>query len=242
MRSSVESADAIAALPAALRWAAGLLFVISVPLFLILGSVLDVAGDRQFYARQFATYGIGRVTGLDDAQLQTVAERLIEYLRDPEARLDVVVNIGGQTRPLFNQKEIAHMEDVQRLFTLVRRIRLATGAILLLIPLIGLSIAGGAMLPRLGILLAAGGILTIALLVLAGLLSLVDFSEAFVKFHELAFSNDLWMLDPRTDYLIMLFPEGFWFDATMRIAMQSAVQAVVLAGVGVGLVYFGRRR
>ena len=81
-----------------------------------------------------------------------------------------------------------------------------------------------------------------ALLGLAGLLSLVDFSQAFVTFHELAFSNDLWILDPRTDYLIMLYPEGFWLDATLRIAMLSAIEAVVVGGVGLGIAYFGVRR
>ena len=50
------------------------------------------------------------------------------------------------------------------------------------------------------------------------------------------------MLDPRTDYLIMLYPEGFWFDAVMKIAMQSALEAVVLGGIGVGVAYFGVRR
>ena len=71
---------------------------------------------------------------------------------------------------------------------------------------------------------------------------LVDFSEAFVRFHEMAFSNDLWILDPRTDYLIMLYPEGFWLDATLRIAMLSAIEAVVIGGIGLGIAYFGVRR
>ena len=42
-------------------------------------------------------------------------------------------------------------------------------------------------MPRLGILLMIGGILTVVLLGLAGLLSFVDFTEAFVKFHQMAF-------------------------------------------------------
>jgi integral membrane protein (TIGR01906 family) len=101
---------------------------------------------------------------------------------------------------------------------------------------------GPSFLPRLGTILTIGGIVTVALLGLAGLLSLVDFSEAFVRFHQMAFSNDLWMLDPRTDYLIMLYPEGFWLDATLRIAMLSAIEAVVIGGVGLGIAYFGVRR
>jgi hypothetical protein len=40
------------------------------------------------------------------------------------------------------------------------------------------------------------------------------------------------MLDPRRDYLLMLFPQGFWLDVTLRIAALTAVQAVLLGLVG----------
>lgn len=234
--------DGLTAIPAALRWLGSVLFVIAVPLFIILGNVLDVASDREFYLREFAVYGVGRVTGLDDAQLRNVADAFITFLKDPAAKLDVVVNLGGTPRPLFNANEISHMRDVQGVFTGVRRLRLAAGAVLLILPLVGLTIGGSSFMPRLGLLLTIGGIVTVLVLVLCGLLSFVDFTEAFVKFHEIFFSGGNWQFDPRTDYLVMLFPEGFWFDSVMRIAMLSAIEAVVISAVGVGLVYFGRRR
>jgi integral membrane protein (TIGR01906 family) len=215
---------------------------VALPLFLILGNVLEVAGDRDWMEQEFVRYDIARVTGLGAIQLRTVADAFIEYLRNPSARLDVNVTVGGSQRPLFNQREIAHMEDVQRIFTLVRRIRLVAGGVLLILPLVGIWLAGSAFLPRLGLLLAIGGIFTVLLLALAGLLTFLDFTEAFVKFHELAFSNDLWMLDPRTDYLVMIFPEGFWFDAVIWIAMTSAIEGLIAVGAGLALLFFGARR
>ena len=241
MSESVAT-DTLSTLPAAVRWLGIIAFVVAMPLFLILGNVLEVASDKPFYLSEFEKYGVGRVTGLDDAQLSAAADAFIAYLRDPSARLDVEVTLNGVRRPLFNQREIDHMVDVQHLFQLVRDVRLGAGAVLLILPLVGLWLGGSAFLPRLGTLLTVGGIATVAVLGLAGLLSLVDFSQAFVTFHHLAFSNDLWILDPRTDYLIMLYPEGFWLDATLRIAMLSAIEAVVLGGVGLGLAFFGVRR
>jgi integral membrane protein (TIGR01906 family) len=240
--SEAVTTDTLSTVPPALRWIGASAFVIALPLFVILGNVLEVASDRDFYLREFARYDVGRVTGLDQAQLAAVSEAFIAYLRDPSARLDVQVSTVGTPRPLFNEREIAHMDDVQKLFGLVRDTRIVAGAVLLILPLVGLGLGGSGFLPRLGTLLTAGAILTVVLLAVAGLLSLVDFSQAFVTFHELAFSNDLWMLDPRTDYLIMLYPEGFWLDATLRIAMLSAIEAVVLGGVGLGIAYFGVRR
>ena len=240
--SEAVATDSLSAVPTAVRWIAAAAFVIAVPLFLILGNVLEVAGDRDYYLREFVKYDVGRVTGLDQAQLAAVSDAFINYLRDPAAKLDVEVTIGGVRRPLFNAKEIHHMDDVQKLFKLVGDTRLVAGAVLLILPLVALGMAGAGILPRLGTLLTVGGVLTVALLALAGLLSLVDFTEAFIKFHQLAFSNDDWMLDPRTDYLIMLYPEGFWLDATLRIAMLSAIEAVVIGGIGLGITYFGVRR
>ena len=240
--SDAVQPETLSSVPAAVRWIAGALFVIAVPLFLILGNVLDVASDRQFYASEFVKYDISRVTGLNREELATVADLFITYLSVPSARLDIEFTLNGARRPLFNQKELAHMDDVQKLFGLVRRTRMVAGSILLILPLLGLWFGGSAFFPRLGTLLAIGGGLTVALLALTGLASLVDFTEAFTKFHELAFSNDDWMLDPRSDYLIMLFPEGFWLDATLRIAMYSAIEGVVLGVVGLGIRYFGVRR
>jgi len=233
----------LSAVPAVVRWIATVLFVLAVPFFLILGNVLNVAGDRDFYAAEFELYGVGQATGLDSPQLMAVADAFIAYLREPTARLDTVeVTLNGARRPLFNDKELRHMVDVKVIFELVKQARLVAGAILLILPLLGLWVAGSAILPRIGMLLTVGGILTVVLLGLAGLLSLVDFSSAFVTFHEMAFSNDDWMLDPRTDYLIMLYPEGFWLDATLRIAMLSAIEAVIVGAVGLGIAYFGVRR
>src|SRR3989337_2913922 len=61
--------------------------------------------------------------------------------------------------------------------------------------------------------MVSGSLATLGLLASLALLALTDFSGAFLQFHYLAFSNDLWQLDPRTDNLIRMFPEGFFLDA-----------------------------
>ena len=74
------------------------------------------------------------------------------------------------------------------------------------------------------------------LLLVVGGLSYVDFGELFLRFHELSFSNDLWQLDPSRDYLLILFPEGFWLDVTLRIAALTGAEAAVLGLIGFALV------
>jgi uncharacterized membrane protein len=44
----------------------------------------------------------------------------------------------------------------------------------------------------------------------------------------MSFSNDLWLLDPSKDYLIMMFPQGFFFDAAVFIIATIIIEALVL--------------
>jgi integral membrane protein (TIGR01906 family) len=59
-----------------------------------------------------------------------------------------------------------------------------------------------------------------------GFLSLTGFDDVFLIFHQVSFSNDLWILDPKTDYLIMLFPLRFWFDITLKVAVVSLIISI----------------
>ena len=51
----------------------------------------------------------------------------------------------------------------------------------------------------------------------------IDFVSLFTLFHQLLFTNDLWLLNPQTDLLLMLMPEPFFIayakDAGLRIGM-----------------------
>ena len=38
----------------------------------------------------------------------------------------------------------------------------------------------------------------------------INFNYTFTLFHEIFFRNDLWILDPRNDYLLIMFPERFF--------------------------------
>ncbi|MFA5079384.1 MAG: DUF1461 domain-containing protein, partial [Dehalococcoidia bacterium] len=74
----------------------------------------------------------------------------------------------------------------------------------------------------------AGCIATLAFMALLVIWSLIDFNSLFYLFHVLSFSNDLWLLDPSTDYLIRMFTESFFYDAAIMVTVTIIVEAVVL--------------
>src|SRR5581483_1488142 len=108
--------------------------------------------------------------------------------------------------------------------------------------LAGLALRRRAFLPLAAKVLAAGAAVTLGGIGLLGALAATDFSELFIQFHLLSFSNDLWLLDPRTDNLIRLFPQEYFLDAALRIVVFTLFQALMLGAAGLIGMLATRRR
>ena len=72
-----------------------------------------------------------------------------------------------------------------------------------------------------------GSGITLGLIVILGIMAVTNFNAFFTAFHHISFANDFWLLNPNTDYLIMLFPGGFWYDCVIYLAVAIAVTAII---------------
>ena len=214
------------------RFIAATLFVALVPLLLISSSVRFVINLPALYSYGFDRYGIAEYTRIERADLIAAGAQIREYFNNDEEDLIIRTFVGGVlVESLYNEREIHHMRDVK---ALVRGVYLVQMLALLYI---AAYIAVGFWLWRsdfwetLGRDVSRGGKLTLALVVTVGLLALVGFNRLFLLFHLISFSNDFWMLDPRRDYLIAMFPQSFFFDATMLIAFCTIATAAVLVAL-----------
>ena len=213
-------------------WAPRTLFIIAVPLFLITGSVTWAFNSPGLYNDGFEKYSISRISGITESDLRQVGADIRGYINSGDEPLHVHTKILGTDRELFNDREIAHMKDVKRLgwggyiLALVSAVYLAAAAVA------GFTTQRGMFAEPLAKRMIYGGGLTLALLVIFGLAALVDFESLFIKFHQLSFANDFWQLDPRTDYLVRIFPDGFWVDATVWVAVRAITGALLLTVAG----------
>ena len=64
---------------------------------------------------------------------------------------------------------------------------------------------------------------------------IVDFNTAFTVFHEIFFTNDLWLFDPAEDYMIRMLPEGFFYDMALRIGGIFIISMLIFLAVSVFL-------
>jgi len=247
MRTTVPTtASRVTAAPDLLDWVRGLVslaFVLLLPLLIIGTSLRGLVTDRDFMLRGFEDNNVATTTGLDDAQLGRIADAFVAYFQAPRGQIQMQVTAFGQPRPLFNDREVAHMEDVQALIQFFLRMQLIAAAVVVVRLAFAIVVDRSAVLLGRDMLWSTG--LMVALVILVGVLSLLDFDALWTRFHQIAFRNDLWQLDPNSDYLIMLFPEPFWFAATIRMATSVALQTALVALLGVGFVlsprWFGSR-
>ena len=209
-------------------WIAGVLFVLCLPVFLVITNLRVVTDSSLLYEYGFSTYDIPTVTGITQQELLSVARQTRDYFNNDVERLDVAVSRNGDPFTLYNEREIQHMADVKGLLRLAARVQEATGACVVLYLVVGLLVRKKAVLQDWQEVGLQGGLFTLGLMALAGLGSLMDFDRLFLQFHLLSFSNDLWMLNPSRDYLLKMYPEGFFRDATMAIAGLTLSEALLL--------------
>lgn len=197
----------------------GILFGLGTALLFLVLSLWISFSDLGFYDafredRQDYEY-IGR----DRDELQIVTKDLIRYIQ-----------LGGEERleRHFNEREIHHMRDVRLL-------------LLITIPLgifgAGLALYGRTKAGRTQSLYAfrktAVGTLGVLLLVLlaGGIWMALSFDTAFVRFHEIFFWNDLWLLDPATDLMIRMLPQDLFVRLFVRILMLFLIFCGLLTAV-----------
>ena len=220
------------------RW----LFILCLPALLLTASIGIAVNSQWLYEYGFDKYNISQVTGLADSELEKAAGGLIDYFNSGEEFIDTTVIKDGQPFTLFNQKEGAHLKDVKGLIQLDYWVLLGAGIYAVVYAAVSLSWLTRECRRKLAVSIINGSGLTLGLMLLLGLMALLDFDRFFLQFHLISFTNDLWQLDPTKDYLIMLFPQGFWYDATLFFAVLTLVLAVILAGVAGGYLLITRRR
>jgi integral membrane protein (TIGR01906 family) len=218
--------------------AARLLFILALPVLLFTFNMDMVAHSDTVYLYGLDRYGAAGRLGVEPEELARAGRELIDYWSSPQEQVDIKILRRGETIQLFNQKEVDHLIDVKNLISFNRRMMFG-----LLGYAVAFAVAGFALRRRgfRGYLLNTlkwGGLLTMGLLVLLAGAAAVDFQSLFLLFHLVSFSNMLWLLDPATDRLIQMFPQPFFRDATMLVVGATAVEGVLLAGVG----WWGRKR
>jgi len=210
------------------------LFVCCLPVLLLTSAICWEVNELRLYEYGFGKYEISQATGIDKLELKRVARHLVDYFNLKVNTAQIVVGKRGEEFNLFNERELVHLQDVRSLIQLDYLVQ--RGALLLLITcalvlLFGFRV-GWRMLVK-G--LSWGSLITVGLMVVLALWAFFGFEKLFILFHLVSFPNEYWMLDPAKDYLIKLFPEGFFYDAALLGFGAVILEALLLGGIALGI-------
>ncbi|HEX3243801.1 MAG TPA: TIGR01906 family membrane protein [Chloroflexota bacterium] len=205
-------------------------WALALPIFLISTNVRWVTLDLATYTTGFARYRASERTGITPAELERIGREFIEFFKGNRTEMQVEAQTPSGTRQLFNTREVQHMDDVRKLMMMFFRVQPLAGVILIGTIALAVLLFRREAISVVQAMIYAGVAFTLFLALIVGGLSMLDFESLFIQFHMLSFSNDLWQLDPRTDYLLILYPEPFWLDTTLRIAWMTLIELLALAG------------
>ena len=208
----------------------GFLLVWAVILFTLAAAVYGIAGDGDLLSREMLRHAPPETTGLPEKEYPGVGRMTAAYLTGQEEKFQYIWTDADDRGYIgFQAHEADHMADCRELIGLAGTLRWITGAAALLLAGIGIllrswkAFAGGMLTG-----LCAAGVLVAGIAVWA----LVNFDGLFITFHRVAFTNEGWLLDPRTDLLIRLMPVHFFVSLGIRIMIWILAAGFVLFCTG----------
>ena len=204
------------------------LLTVLLPVLLVIGSVRLLNTDG------YLAFEYGKASfpadpfGFDRSQRLAYASVNFRYVRENQP-IDVMAGLRQGDQPIYNARELKHMQDVQTVYQIVTRIwHFVLGISLLAV----LALVWQAdTRPDLFVALQSGGLLTAGIIAAIGVLAVVAWQFWFVAFHQVFFAPGTWSFNT-SDTLIRLFPEKFWFDAALTISGISLAGGLLLALAG----------
>ena len=211
--------------------------------FILFASIVFVLCFRPLFYLDIPLFQLEKEAGLPAETIRNNYDKLIGYL--------MLWNRQPLTLPDFQMSESGriHFTDCKKIFDLVQILFLLSGAVLLAWGRILKSRkettrqASGKRgrnerIQRIhdrpfysSRCLFITGFLLTGIPAAIGIYALLDWEKLFVSFHRLFFSNDYWLFDPATDPVILILPDGFFFQC---------LAVILVLVIGSGLICIAR--
>lgn len=184
----------------------------------ILGIIFYNCFNLDFYKNFYLRENLAPSINTTDDELINNTTNLLEYLTN-KAELNTT---------WFSEKDILHMKDVRTLYNVSFNLMIFFIIIFILstilIVLVYKNYTMFYITKTFNKTLLAFILLVI---VLAGIIS-YNFNSFWIKFHQLLFSNDLWLLNPDESNLIKMVPEKFFISLITTIILHILILFVSL--------------
>ena len=184
-------------------------------LIIISGSLNFIVRSSLIYDYNISTYSIEKRTSLSLEKIKEINLEIRSYFFNEKELLDI---------DIYSDKEILHMKDVKSVMNFIFDL----GKILSIVFCILAFVLYSYFRVYIYKLIFYSLSLFLTILMFLGTSFLLFFQELFIIFHEIAFNNDLWILNQNEDYLLMMYPEDFFRDVAILILVTSFILNVIV--------------
>lgn len=206
---------------------AGIVFAIAMIALCLWGSISFHGFNQRYFEKEYLKLHTAQQLFMSEEDLFEATDVLLDYLQDEREDIVVRANVAGVEREVFNERETLHMVDVKNLWQNVQKV---------VAVLVGLGMFCVVYLVYQSKKMEKKELwkqlhhafkqVTLAFIFVVAFLiayALIDFTTFWTTFHQIFFSNDLWLLDPATSIMINMFPESFFAGMVFRIALTFVV-------------------
>ena len=181
-------------------------------------SVRTVAFQKDFYISFYEKENLAEELDVDEEVLNESILSLLGYIQQDRSDISDV----------FNEKEKEHMKDVKGLYVHAKYVQVACLVFVLGVIFVFYKWERRHMFSYLsrGFVQAS-----FTFLICAGLLAMwawMDFSDFWYRIHTLFFTNDLWILDPRESFMILICPENLFSSLCIRVSIGFLIGVAAL--------------
>jgi len=194
----------------------------------VTSNVRATSNSLWLYEQLFERNEVPRRSGITILELRGVGATIQDYFNSDIEPLVVTASINGAPVSLFGDDEAAHMADVKRLFAKTYRVQAFSALILAIAISAALYVHRGQAATMVRSWFSRGAIIAAGAIAIIGIASVMAFEQVFLLFHYIGFPQGNFTFSTQTDYLVRIFPYGFWADITVVIGAMTLAEAAVI--------------
>ncbi|MEK7580902.1 MAG: DUF1461 domain-containing protein [Patescibacteria group bacterium] len=192
------------------------LLIIFLPITIILCNLLPLVYSNSFYTTIYKKENIYQ-NFRSTIEVDNATKELVSYFRGQN-------NLDGN---FYSTQSILHLTDVKNIFDALIIIN-ALSILSAFAAFLYLNLKKKRSVIRKSLIL--GCIVATCFVLIAFILSLLNFDAFFVYFHKVLFRNDLWLFN-QNDNLIKLFPIEFFIAFTKQLTINILISVLLILSV-----------
>lgn len=194
--------------------------IVFLSMLVITSSILLVTFNTWFYKAEFSLHNV--YESFPEEDIMVINEQVLSFLKGKQNSLPP---------HFFNEREQTHFEDVRIVLFIIKYLFLFSLVFVLIYFWQLQKKAGNRFITSASPVLKKSGFTILFVVGTLTLLVLINFSSSFALFHLFFFQEGTYSFDPRTENIVVLYPEPLFRDASLLIGGISLSLAVFLIGI-----------